>query len=178
MKPNKDFDIEFVGLKLGLHDFEYKIENTFFQDIDFIDFNNISVVVKVRLVKKTTLLELNLESKGSVELNCDITDELFNQSVNNSFDLVVNFGQEFNNENEEILILPHSEHKLNVEQLIYELVTLSIPQKRIHPGVLDGTLESDILDKLNELSPKENVSANKGEIDPRWEKLKKIVTDK
>ena len=23
MKPNKDFDIEFVGLKLGLHDFEY-----------------------------------------------------------------------------------------------------------------------------------------------------------
>ena len=54
MKPNKDFDIEFVGLKLGLHDFEYKIENTFFQDIDFIDFNNINVVVKVRLVKKTT----------------------------------------------------------------------------------------------------------------------------
>jgi uncharacterized metal-binding protein YceD (DUF177 family) len=178
MKPNKDFDIEFVGLKLGLHDFEYKIENTFFQDIDFIDFNNINVAVKVKLVKKTTLLELNLESKGSVELNCDITNELFNQSVNNSFDLVVNFGQEFNNENEEILILPHSEHKLNIEQLIYELVTLSIPQKRIHPGVLDGTLESDILDKLNELSPKENVSSNKGEIDPRWEKLKKIVTDK
>jgi uncharacterized metal-binding protein YceD (DUF177 family) len=178
MKPNKDFDIEFVGLKLGLHDFEYKIENTFFQDIDFIDFNSINVVVKVKLVKKTTLLELNLESKGSVELNCDITNELFNQSVNNSFDLVVNFGQEFNNENEEILILPHSEHKLNIEQLIYELVTLSIPQKRIHPGVLDGSLESDILDKLNELSPKENVSANKGEIDPRCEKLKKIVTDK
>jgi uncharacterized metal-binding protein YceD (DUF177 family) len=178
MKPNKDFDIEFVGLKLGLHDFEYKIENTFFQDIDFIDFNSINVVVKVKLVKKTTLLELNLESKGSVELNCDITNELFNQSVNNSFDLVVNFGQEFNNENEEILILPHSEHKLNIEQLIYELVTLSIPQKRIHPGVLDGSLESDILDKLNELSPKENASANKREIDPRWEKLKKIVTDK
>ena len=38
MKPNKDFDIEFVGLKLGLHDFEYTIENTFFQDIDFIDY--------------------------------------------------------------------------------------------------------------------------------------------
>ena len=98
--------------------------------------------------------------------------------IEDNFDLVVNFGQEFNNENEEILILPHSEHKFNIEQLIYELVTLSIPQKRIHPGVLDGSLESDILDKLNELSPKENVSANKGEIDPRWEKLKKIVTDK
>ena len=49
MKPNKDFDIEFVGLKLGLHDFEYTIENTFFQDIDFIDFNSIKVLVKVKL---------------------------------------------------------------------------------------------------------------------------------
>ena len=45
MKPNKDFDIEFVGLKLGLHDFEYSIKNTFFQDIDFIDFNNIKLIV-------------------------------------------------------------------------------------------------------------------------------------
>ena len=40
MKPNKDFDIEFVGLKLGLHDFEYNIENTFFENIDFIDLKN------------------------------------------------------------------------------------------------------------------------------------------
>ena len=66
MKPNKDFDIEFVGLKLGLHDFEYSIKNTFFQDIDFIDFNHINVLVKVKLVKKTTLLELNFDSKGHV----------------------------------------------------------------------------------------------------------------
>ncbi len=178
MKPNKDFDIEFVGLKLGLHDFEYTIENTFFQDIDFIDFNSIKVLVKVKLVKKTTLLELNFESKGSVEVNCDISNEIYNQEINNSFDLVVKFGQEFNNDNEEILILPHNEHKINIEQLIYELIALSIPQKRIHPGVVDGTLKSDVLDKLSELSPKENVSVNKGEIDPRWEKLKKIVTDK
>ena len=178
MKPNKDFDIEFVGLKLGLHDFEYTIDNTFFQEFDFIDFNNINALVKVKLVKKTTLLEFNFESKGSVEVNCDISNEIFKQEINNSFDLFVKFGQEFNNDNEEILILPHSEHKINIEQFIYELIALSIPQKRIHPGVIDGTLKSDVLDKLNELSPKENVSVNKGEIDPRWEKLKKIVTDK
>jgi uncharacterized metal-binding protein YceD (DUF177 family) len=62
--------------------------------------------------------------------------------------------------------------------LIYELVTLSIPLKRIHPGVIDGTLQSDILEKLKELSPKENISVNNGDIDPRWNKLKKLVTDK
>jgi uncharacterized metal-binding protein YceD (DUF177 family) len=54
---------------------------------------------------------------------------------------------------------------------------LSMPQKRVHPGVEDGSLESDVLDKLEELSvssPEEN--SNK-EIDPRWEALKKLKTD-
>ena len=35
MKPNKDFDIEFVGLKLGNHDFNYEIDETFFEDFNF-----------------------------------------------------------------------------------------------------------------------------------------------
>lgn len=178
MKPNKDFDIEFVGLKLGNHDFNYVIDETFFEDFNFTDFNKIKTKVMVKLEKKTTLLELNFQSVGTVELNCDITNEVFEKAINNNFDLVVKFGQEYNNDNEEILILPHSEHKINIQHLIYELVTLSIPLKRIHPGVLEGTLQSEILEKLKELSPKENISVNNGDIDPRWNKLKKLITDK
>ena len=56
---------------------------------------------------------------------------------------------------------------------------LSLPKKRIHPGVEDGTLDSDILKRLEDLSPKrlEN-NTPKEDIDPRWEKLKKLITDK
>ena len=52
MKPNKDFDIEFVGLKLGSHDFNYEIDETFFEDFNFTDFNKIKTKVKVKLEKK------------------------------------------------------------------------------------------------------------------------------
>ena len=44
--------------------------------------------------------------------------------------------------------------KLTLQQYIYELIVLSVPTKRIHPGVEDGTLDSEILNKLEELSPK------------------------
>jgi len=54
---------------------------------------------------------------------------------------------------------------------------LAVPQKRIHPGIEDGTLQSEVLDKLNELQPKEKRS-NKEENDPRWDELKKLLTDK
>ena len=54
-----------------------------------------------------------------------------------------------------------------------------MPSKRIHPGIKDGTLKSEILDKLEELSPKGiEEEKDKEGIDPRWNTLKKLLTDK
>jgi uncharacterized metal-binding protein YceD (DUF177 family) len=93
--------------------------------------------------------------------------------------LVVKFGDEYNDENIDILIVPHGTYEINIQQYIYELIILAVPIKRIHPGVEDGTLDSDILEKLEELSPKlkEN-RETKEDIDPRWDTLKKLLTDK
>jgi uncharacterized metal-binding protein YceD (DUF177 family) len=57
---------------------------------------------------------------------------------------------------------------------------LAVPHKRIHPGIEDGTLKSDVLDKLEELSPKGTNEDNDNEenIDPRWNKLKNLLNDK
>ena len=179
MKQLKEFAIKFVGLKLGEHCFEYTISNSFFEHFEYNEFNETDVKVKVVLNKKTTLLEFSLNASGSVNVNCDLTNEPFNQEVSNAFDLVVKFGDEYNDENEEILIVPHGEYEINIAQYIYELIVLSVPSKRIHHGVTDGTLKSDILKKLEELSPKgENDKNDSEDIDPRWNTLKKLLTDK
>ena len=115
---------------------------------------------------------------GTVNVNCDLTNEPFNQEIQNQFNLVVNFGEEYNDENDEILIIPHGEYEINISQYLYELIVLSVPSKRVHPGVKDGTLESDILKKLEELSPKGKEDNELEEIDPRWNILKKLLTDK
>ncbi len=179
MKHLKEFAIPFVGLKEGKHHFDYKIDNTFFDSFDYDEFNSSDVLVDLTLEKKSTLMELHFGIKGTVNINCDITNEPFNQAISNEFDLVVKFGEEYNDEHDEILILPHGEYELHIEQYCYELIVLAVPTKRIHPGVEDGSLDSEILDKLKELSPdnKENKKENE-DIDPRWNTLKKLLTDK
>jgi len=177
MKLLKEFIIQFVGLKIGEHCFDYKIDNKFFEYFEYEEFNEVNVDVNIILVKKSTLLELNFKAIGTVNVFCDLTNEPYNQEIENEFDLVVNFGEEFNNENEEILILPHGEYEINMAQYIYELIALSMPSRRLHPGIEDGTLKSEILDKLEELSPN-GVEQNKEDIDPRWNTLKKLITDK
>jgi uncharacterized metal-binding protein YceD (DUF177 family) len=179
MKPLKEFTIPFVGLKIGKHLFEYKIEQAFFEHFEYDEFNNVSVDVNIAFEKKSTLLELNFKVSGFVNVNCDLTNEPYNQTIENEFDLVVKFGDTYNDEDTDILIVPHGTYEINVQQYIYELIVLTVPIKRIHPGVEDGTLDSDILKKLEELSPKIKEEKEKEEeSDPRWNILKKLLTDK
>ncbi len=174
MRPKNDFNIEFSGLKLGHHNFDFDISETFFNDYNYCDFSHVDINIDVALIKKTTIMEFNIVVRGNVRIKCDLTNEPYDQPIDNNIDLVVKFGNEFNNEDDEILIIPHGEHKINLAQYIYELIILSVPAKRIHPGVIDGSLKSEILNILEDLKPKEN----KKTVDPRWEKLKEIITNK
>jgi len=175
MKTMRDFDVSFFGLKEGIHHFEYKIENQFFEAFEYDDYLNSKVFVNLELIKKTTLLEFNFSVKGSLEIACDVSNEPFDQPIKGMLNIVVKFGEEYNDDNEEILIIPHGEYQINVAQFIYEMIVLAVPSKRIHPGIEDGTLQSPVLKKLEELQYKDKKS---DEIDPRWEELKKLITDK
>ena len=179
MDKFKEFEIPFVGLKEGKHQFQYTIENEFFELFDFTEFNKADVKATVTLDKKSTMLELHFKSEGTVNVDCDLSSEPFDLKVKGKLLLVVKFGEEYNDDNEELLILPHGEYQINVAQYIYEMIVLSVPAKRIHPGVKDGTLSSEILNKLEEMQPgiKEEKTDNEDEIDPRWNTLKKLLTD-
>jgi uncharacterized metal-binding protein YceD (DUF177 family) len=178
MKQLNEFLIPFIGLKLGKHQFEYQVNKTFFEDFDFDEFENSDIKVNVVLEKKSTFMELTLKHKGTVNVPCDLTGELFDLPIKGKINVVVQFGEQFNNDNEELLILPHGEHQLDVKQYVYEMIVLSVPLKKVHPGVKDGTLKTPVLDKLNELSSKDQNKNTEEEIDPRWDKLKKLLTDK
>lgn len=181
MKQLNEFLIPFVGLKLGKHQFEYQINKAFFDSFDYDEFESSDIKVNVVLEKKSTMLELKFKHKGTVHVPCDLTSEMFDLPVKGEVKLVVQFGEAYNDDNDELLILPHGEHQIDISQIIYEMIALSIPLRRVHPGVKDGTLDSEALRKLNELRVEEKkAEKNKQEenIDPRWDELKKLLTDK
>jgi uncharacterized metal-binding protein YceD (DUF177 family) len=179
MKSTNEFLIPFIGLKLGKHQFEFKIEKKFFDEYQFDEFESCNVNTTVVLEKKTTMLEISFKHQGTVNVPCDLTGEPFDLPIKGKIKLVVQFGDEFNNDNDELLILPHGEHQIDLSQYIYEMIVLSVPHKRIHPGVKDGTLQTEALQKLNELQVKEIKEEKKeDDIDPRWDKLKQLLTDK
>tara|TARA_Y100001980_G_C14406916_1_gene201610 strand:- start:80 stop:604 length:525 start_codon:yes stop_codon:yes gene_type:complete len=163
-----DYDIVFSGLKEGEHNYIFKISDTFLKNFGFNELSQVNIKIKSVLTKKNTLMELHLTGKGSYILTCDISNELFPYQVDSQLNFIIKFGEKYNEDNDQYVIIPHHSYKFNVAKSIYEMIVLSIPQKRIHPGVLDGSLNSKTLKILKKLSP----GSKKTELDPRWNKLK------
>ena len=180
MKLANEFLIPFVGLKVGKHQFEFQINNTFFDRFDYHEYESSDIKVNVVLEKKSTMLELNFKQKGTVNVPCDLTNELFDLPIKAKLKLVVQFGEAFNNDNEELLILPHGEFQIDVSQYIYEMIVLSVPFKRVHTGIKAGTLDEETKLTLEKLKVKkqQKESINQTNTDPRWDKLKQLLTDK
>ncbi|AFL80629.1 putative metal-binding protein, possibly nucleic-acid binding protein [Aequorivita sublithincola DSM 14238] len=181
MKDLKEFTIPFVGLKLGKHQFNFELKKAFFEHFEYDEFNDAAINLDVLLEKMSTLLEFTLTYNGTVNVACDTTNEPFDQEVDGEYKFVVKFGDEYNDENEDLLILSHGSYEVNIQQYIFESIVLAMPSRKVHPGVKDGTLKSDILDKLEELSPKDLDEQSEPEddnTDPRWDSLKKLLTDK
>jgi uncharacterized metal-binding protein YceD (DUF177 family) len=172
----EDFAIKFVGLKEGLHHFEYHIDNAFFDEFEYKEFQHSDVQADVHLNKKNTQLEFDFHIKGIVKVECDLTLEPFDLPIENTLSILVKFGDEFEEVDEKLVIIPRGDFEFQVEQYLYECVLLALPSKRIHPGVENGSLDSEILDRLNHHSVnKDNKKEDK--IDPRWDKLKNLLKD-
>ncbi|QKJ61748.1 DUF177 domain-containing protein [Flavobacterium sp. M31R6] len=182
MSKTKEYVIPFVGLKLGKHKFEYQINNAFFEIFDYNEFQNSDIKVNVVLDKKSNLLEISFKHQGTVNVPCDLTNEDFDLPIKGKIKLIVRFGDSYNNDNEELLILPFGEFEIDITQYIYEMIVLSVPLRRVHPGIKDGSLNTEALTKLKELTIKEQKKEKEEEkeenIDPRWDKLKQLLTDK
>lgn len=89
----------------------------------------------------------------------------------NDLKILVKFGEEYDDSNEDIITIPQKDSDFNVANLIYETVVLSIPMKKVAPSVRDNDEYEKLLEKY---SPKPIKEEEEQSTDPRWEALKKL----
>lgn len=163
------FDIPFTGLKLGRHQYQFEIDKTFFDQFEFSEISEAHFNVDLVLEKQSTMLILHFDLTGEVDTICDSCGESLLLPVSYQDRIIVKFGDEDIEQSEEIWVIPHHEHKVNVSTLIYEFAHLSIPNRRIHPA---GACNEEVISKLDGFDH----DLDEGN-DPRWDILKEIKKD-
>jgi len=168
----RNYDIAFSGLKTGKHDFKFEINKEFFDLFETEqEFFNPEISVDVRLDKHTTFLEFFINVSGTVQLICDISTDEFSENIMNDLKILVKYGEEYDDSNEDIITIPQKDSDFNIANLVYEAVVLSIPMKKVAPSVRVNDEYEKLLEKY---SPKPIEEEEEQSTDPRWEALKKL----
>lgn len=142
MKHRRDFEIPYVGLKEGMHHFQFEIDDSFLEvfNHDHQDFDGLKAVVKLNFDKKSNFFLLDFDIDGKINVACDRCGDPFELRLWDEFKLVVKLQGEGEKEDEDdVVFIPRSETVLDVAEWIYEFIMLSIPIQHIHPDKEDGS---------------------------------------
>ena len=71
MANRRAFEIPFVGLKPGVHEFNYELNDQFFLEKGSADLRNVSANIKLLLEKNTGFMMLKFEVGGRTDVTCD-----------------------------------------------------------------------------------------------------------
>jgi uncharacterized metal-binding protein YceD (DUF177 family) len=176
MSSRREYEIAFVGLKPGFHEFRYQVNDKFFEEYGGQDFTNSDAHVKLVLEKNNSFMMLKFEIGGKAEVICDRCSNELPLQLFEEFNVTVKMVEnpEVMNDQEEdpdVYYISRGESHLDVKDWIYEFVNLSIPmQKTCEYENMDGPycnpLAKEILQNLKEQEvQKEN---------PLWKGLEKF----
>ncbi|MEJ7739754.1 MAG: DUF177 domain-containing protein [Chitinophagaceae bacterium] len=176
MSSKREFEIPFVGLKPGIHKYEYLITDKFFTAYNEQDFSNCNAPVRLSLDKKTGFLLLKFEIGGNIEVSCDRCGNSLPLDLWDEFNIVVKLvdDPDVMNEQEEdpdVYYISRGESHLHIADWIYEFINLSIPmQKMCKLEDIGGPYcNQEVLEMLKRMD-----SEDHKEINPVWKGLEKF----
>jgi uncharacterized metal-binding protein YceD (DUF177 family) len=162
MSRRRAFEIAFVGLKPGIHEFVYEIDEKFFAENEVRDFTNCVAKVKLQLDKKPTFMLLKFEIGGKADVICDRCNNTLAVDLWDEFNMVVKMvdnPEEMNEQEDDpdIYYISRTESHLYLNDWIYEFVSLSVPmQKMCSEEEFGGPkCNKEVLEKLKALEANE-----------------------
>ncbi len=175
MDPLRQYEIAFVGLKHGIHQFAFRIEEPFFSLFEGSIVQEGKLDVNLDFNKGNSFFLLKFRISGWVKLPCDRCSADLVYPIDEDYDIVVKFDTHSDAQNDDsmadVIYISRSAAFLDVSQLIYEFINLSIPLNRVNCDNLKGEkpCNQDILKRLTPQKVKKQPAK-----DPRWDNLSKI----
>lgn len=165
--------IQFAGLKEGRHEFEFDVDDLFFEQFESSEIKKGKLSVTVILDKNRQVFEMGFFIKGTVQCICDRCLDELDLPLQYQGKLFFKFGEESYELTDEIIILSSSEYKVDISQYIYEFIHLALPYRKIHPDINGKSgCNSGMIQKLDSLT---NNETREKKYNPSWDKLNEII---
>ncbi len=158
MGNRREFEIAFVGLKPGVHEFNYHIDDKFFAEFGDQDFWDCDSKINLKLEKTSNFMMLKFQVGGSLKVVCDRCSSDLPQQLFEDYTITVKAvdnPEEMNGAetDPDVHYISRSDSHLNVGTMIFEFINLSVPaQKECEFENMDGphcnTTAKEVLTKM------------------------------
>jgi len=168
------YELVFGNLKVENHKFDYRLDKKFFELFDSEESKDGEVDVLIGLEKAEAHLDLNFNVKGWLLCDCDVCLREIRLPIEGEYYLHVKLTERILPDEAEIIYIDRNAHTLDLTQLLYEYVFLSLPYRKLCEHSLDkDTCDPEIVDRLNADDKTDEETAS----NPQWDKLKDLFKD-
>jgi len=176
VKHLKQYKIPFSGLASGKHDFEFEINDKFFDCYEHSLVKKGSLKAHAELQKQENMLIVNFGIQGNISLTCDICLAEFDAPLHFTERTLVKFTEEdWENNTEEVVVLSKTDYELNIADLLYEFINVRVPYySKCSEQGNNISCDPEMLSRLNTAEAEDGSASTEEKIDPRWAALKNI----
>ena len=175
----------------GSHEFDYHLDKRFFTNMESADIRDADLNIKLNVAYRSEVYDLTFDIAGTITLLCDRCLDELPFEVSTQYHVMVKYGDDYNDDADDLLVIPESDNYLNVAYMIYDTVALTVPARHVHPlgkcnramsailkkhrtrsGDEDAELENELIDEIDDIDSHPQAST-----DPRWDGLKQLAED-
>lgn len=184
-----EYKLPLKSLSVGEHEFDFKLDKAFFVNMESADVRDADLAAHISVQYNGDFYTLDFHIEGEVTLICDRCLDDLHYPIDATYHIVVKYGEDYNDDSDEVLEIPESDNTLNVAYMLYDTVVLAIPMKHVHPlgkcnrqmsAMLkkhraqaddqDAELENQLIDEIDNI----DAGSSDGGSDPRWDALRKL----
>ena len=134
---NGNFIIPLNGLATGKNEYSWKVGKEFFESFDNTEIIDAELDASVVIEKSGRYVGVDCEVVGDVTVECDRCLDELDMPVDVEIRLSVKYGEEEASDEvqegeREVIFVPEDEAELDMRQIIYDYVCLSLPMQRVH----------------------------------------------
>jgi uncharacterized metal-binding protein YceD (DUF177 family) len=178
MNHRREYEIAFVGLKPGIHLFDYQVNEKFFAHYGQQDFSNCIAEIKLQLEKNNSFMLLKFDVGGKADVACDRCGNNLNLQLWDEFKMTIKLVDEPNTMNEQeedpdVFYIGKNDSHIYIGDWIYEFVNLSIPMQRMCSEEEMGgpQCNQEVLDKLRKMEEEARKDTTTGTV---WKGLEQF----
>ena len=140
---NDKFIIPLNGLAAGITEFSWQAGKEFFDSFENSEILDAHLDADVRVEKSGRYIGVDCDVRGEVTVECDRCLDELDLPVDVEIMLSVKYGNEESSDDphqgeREVIFIPDTDAEMDLSQIIYDYVCLSLPMQRMHePGECD-----------------------------------------